>query len=235
MRKLFIALTTILTACGGTAQLHLELGANSSAATAQQALTDGTPLAGAKSVTVTVTEVSVHLAGEGGTGDDETENESDAGVPTADAGSTTEAESNAGWRVVSSTEQTFDLVALQSNATAPLGDAELPAGKVTQIRLALKAPESRDGAAVIPGAVVDADGQTCDLIVPQSAVKPGLKIAGVFKLDAGSEREAVVNLRLQPATREDTASGCAYRLNPVISITHFGERPAADADHPTRP
>lgn len=206
MRKsLWMVGLLLAVGCGGTSTLRVRMTSGDAGAdvgTLKQSQTSPGALANAKSVKVTVSEISVHVAPD------------DATVSAARAD-----DDRGGWHVITKDEQTIDLVSLRGQPTGEeVGEYEVPAGWMTQLRLALKAPESRDGSGVITGAVVDADGRTCDLIIPQSAVNPGVKVNGALDLVAGGVEDVVVDLSLHDSKREDTASGCAYRLNPVIRL-----------------
>lgn len=238
MRRMLLAAVFTLTACSGTTStLHLALTSDDTAAPA----TTGTPppptgtspssgtdtLATAAHVNVTVTEVDVHVAGA-----DDTTAQTDAGTtPTADGGTDAEAsdevrgedvpDTGAGWQTVSTTAQSIDLMALQANATQAIGDVTVPSGKITQVRLKLKTDSTQaEGEDVISGAVTDSTGQVCDLLVPHSAVNPGIKIIGLFraaKINGGSY-QVVVNLRKSDSQKVADAATCTYRLNPVIEL-----------------
>lgn len=210
-----------LAACGtGSSTLNLGLTSNdATAASAAQAARPTGDLIGVKSIVVTVASVSVHVAG-GASADP-------AVPPTADDGP--------GWVVLTDVPKVYDLVALRDDFTAPLASGTVPEGKITQIRLALStsAPETGEGADataaaggpphdVIPGAVTELDDTVCDLLVPRSAFRPGIKIVHPFQalpVPAGGTVDAVVNLRVRDSARETTPAGCAYRLNPVIPVT----------------
>jgi hypothetical protein len=78
--------------------------------------------------------------------------------------------SSAGWVTLSTTETTVDILKLADYA-APLGFANLPAGKITQVRLYVK-----DGGTQY---VIRDDGVQVDLKVP-SGIESGIKIKGLF-------------------------------------------------------
>jgi hypothetical protein len=210
-KSLILALTLIAAGCGGSSHVELSL-ANDDMTAEQQGLTelsnqvDFTTL---QSVSVTLTEVSVHVSGANDAdeihGDDIKDDDGK-------------------WVVISDQEQTFDLMAIEDNVLAPLGEADVPAGKITQIRMKLKtATPIENDETHLAAAVVNAEGQTCDMVVPASAVDPGVKISGVFKalpLESGTTHSVVISLRLSDIT-QTTDSTCSYRLNPVIKVRSF--------------
>lgn len=219
-RTLAIGLALVATACGGTSST-VSLGLTSNDAAPIPAA-KATPPAGpqndltnVKSIRVTVASVSIHVAGTGAP---------DPAIPTVDDGAP-------GWVLLTDVPKVYDLVELAKDFTAPLATGTVPAGKITQIRLALSTtgPESGEGAAaapvahdVIAGAVTENDGTVCDLLVPHSAFRPGIKIVHPFKalpVPEGGTVQAVVNLRVKESARETTPSGCAYRLNPVMQVS----------------
>lgn len=217
-RTLPLASLLMLAACGGgTLDLSLTsddsgdnaLGTVSAAAVAAET----TDLTGVKAVNVTVSEVWVHVA------EDKADDEAEDSVDGASV-----AEDSKGWEQVSSEELTFDLIALRNQATKPLGELPVPAGKITQMRLVLEGgAEEASGKVRLAGAVVEQDGTQCDLLVPKSAVKPGVKLSGLFKamkIEAGGKHTAVLNLKLKESSKLGTAT-CAYELNPVLKVKKF--------------
>lgn len=223
-RTLALALTLFLAACGGqSGTTTLRLGLTSDDGTAAQAALAAAPadpgapandLTNVKAIRVTVARVSVHVAGSAPDG---------AAVPAVDDGAP-------GWVVLTDVPREYDLVALKQDFTAPLASGTVPAGKLTQIRLALTTagPVEGEGPAapaphdVIVGAVTELDDTVCDLLVPHSAFQPGIKIVHPWKalpLPEDGTVDARVNLRVKASARENTPSGCAYRLNPVIQVS----------------
>lgn len=228
MKRLVSILAPLaLAACSGSGTLHLDLNSDDSQPTTAPLPGDSQPLwnpnAGVdlttvKSIVVTVNEVDVHLAADNAPDPAKGED-----VPDNDGG----------WHVVTNKPQQFDLMTIRADATKPLGDIELPTGKVTQVRLKLAvdgtAGAGAPGEDVIKGAVTEADGTTvCDLLVPHSAVDPGVKIAGKVitgKIDAGGKHTAVVNIKLSDSADASSGSTCAFRLNPVIKIKKYDGKP----------
>lgn len=159
--------------------------------------------AAARSVKVTIGEISAHLA-------------SDSGDDKKDEGGS--------WRVISSTRREIDLRAVSVNKGELFGDVELPAGKITQLRLRLAhnlSEQRSNGNVVLEQAVAEPDGTKCDLSVPASAFEPGLKLTGVFKaVDVEPSKRAtfVIAFDLKDAVRIDSGDGCLWHLKPVIKL-----------------
>src|SRR6185436_1964375 len=99
-------------------------GCGGSEGTLSLQLTDAPPDLGAMSAAlITIDDVDVHLAGPG---DDQA---TDAGEKKDDG------KEDKGWVTLTRDPQTFDLLKLQNDVVAALGDFQLPEGKITQIRL----------------------------------------------------------------------------------------------------
>lgn len=236
-----------LIGCSKSASVNVVLNSNDSAAAALRSgvtaanLTTGATLADGgttdsdlttvKSVTVTINEIDAHVVDKSGAKEvDEKTGEVDG----------SKVEDNDGkWEVLSSTAKTVDLMTIRDSVTQSLGIAQLPDGKITQLRLKLKTDSAgADGRDLIQGAVVDSTGATCDLYVPHSAVNPGVKIEGVFKaqnLKAGDQHLLEVNVKLKDSQKDTSTATCAYFLNPVIEIEKFEdegpEHDGTDAEH----
>jgi hypothetical protein len=186
-RVLFAAsLPLLLAACNGGGTVALEL-------------TDAPPdLATLKQVNVTIRAVEVHVAGGSSAADDE---------GAADKSAPDDKES---WQTVTENAGTFDLLALQNDVTAPLGEIDLPDGKITQIRLHID-PDGKNE-------VIQADGQTCALDLT-NVDSTGIKINQAFKaLDVpqGGRLKVVVDFDIKESV--DRSGDCAYTLNPVLKI-----------------
>jgi hypothetical protein len=181
-----------LSACGSSTKVTLEL-------------TDAPPDTSAiDHVFVSLARVEVHVAG-----DDEGEsNQGDASKAAAEAEA--DGGDGAGWRTVTPKAGTFDLVALQDDVRATLGELELPSGKLTQIRLFI------DGEA--RNEVVLTNGDTCALEL--SSVPPtGIKINHPFKaldVSESSQLKLVVDFDLRQSL--DQAAACSFTLRPVIEL-----------------
>lgn len=171
-------------------------------------LTDAPPdLATLEHVQVTLSRVEVHVAG--GDADDDEADEDDKG---SDKHESEGDDEGSGWRTVAAKAGTFDLVALQNDVRAELGELELPSGKITQIRLFIDPNGTNQ--------VVLAGGETCALDL--SAVPPtGVKINHPFKaldVEDSSELHLVVDFDLKSSL--DQTGSCAFALKPVIKLKH---------------
>ena len=196
--------TAALVGCGG-GNVAVEVERDASAAT------DGTSLSeleAAQSVRLPIAEVRLHLANEAASDD------------------------QGGWQTLPLETREVDLLALPIDGSVFLGDLSLPAGKITQIRLRLAATGGEGEERVIAGAVTEADGSICDLIVPASAWEQGVKIVHPFKLidvDPAQRVTLVLAFALQDASRSSEAGGCAWRLRPVLKLMKPTVEPAPQA------
>ena len=214
MRRIQWVGVLALTACSGSSSLHLELHSSDTATSASRLSTGSDATGGAedlttvKAVRVTINEVDVRV-----------ENEKVAD----DVKGSDVKDDDKAWQVVTTTPKQIDLMTIRDAAgTAALGDLSSVTGKITQVRLKLKTDgDANNGEDVITGAVTDAQGVTCDLLVPHSAANPGVKIEGNFtagRLNSSKKNRGIVNIRIKDSEKLTTASGCAYRLKPVIEL-----------------
>ena len=171
-------------------------GCGGASGTLSLQLTDAPPDLGAMSAAlITIDDIDVHLAG---AGEDQT---GDAGEPKDDDGS---------WVTRARDPQTFDLLGLQNDVTASLGELKLPEGKITQIRLHIDTAGTNE--------IHLQDGRVCAMDV-SSVSHEGVKINHVFKaldVQAGHRTSVVVDLDLKESVSQEGA--CAFRLNPVIKL-----------------
>lgn len=120
-------------------------------------------------------------------------------------------QSDAGWKVLGTVNETVDLLALQYGAFKTLAlDVELPPGHYGQMRLMLSTG---------PGAinkVVFEDGTSADLTIP-SGFQTGIKIPVSFDLQAGTTYEIFVDMDANKSifVHQAGASG-KYMLRPVV-------------------
>ena len=115
-----------------------------------------------------------------------------------------------GWRTITPEAGTFDLLTLQNDVRARLGEIELPDGKITQIRLFID-PDADN-------TIVLRDGATCALDLTQ--VPPtGVKINHPFKALQADDGE-IIDVVLDFDVKEslDQTAACAFALKPVIKI-----------------
>ena len=214
MRRFLIALALIMAACtGGYGTLTLALKGKGAppppAASYAQQATNPSSAVTVRNVFVTLSRVEVHVVPPGGEDRSGPDDDSDHGTATtAEGGSAGEDES--GWVTIPLATRQLDLMALQSDPAATLGQLHLPAGKITQIRLFLD-PAGRN-------VVVLSDGTSCGIdlgAIPTT----GIRITQPFKainLPANEKVTIFVDLDLRA---EQTSSGtCTYRIDPVIQI-----------------
>lgn len=211
-RKLLFLAPLVLAACSNGGSMNLDVTSDDLGENAQGVVSAyaGTDLTTVKAVSVTVDEIWAHVD------DKEAKEDSITGESISDDGDK--------WQLISDEDRTIDLMTVRNNATKPLGDLELPAGKITQIRLKLKAGEAVGDRFRVVGAVTEADGTVCDLTLPKSAINPGVKISGVFKamkIEAGGKYHAVINLKLKESEKVADGSTCAYKLNPVLKVKKY--------------
>lgn len=119
--------------------------------------------------------------------------------------------SEGGWSVISSPNQTYNLLELTNGAYEVLGDTTLPAGTYEQIRLVLDET----------GHNIVVDGQTYTMDVP-SGNNTGIKL----NVDAEIEENIQYNLLLDFSVARsvvqtgNSQSGVGYKLKPVVHATN---------------
>lgn len=187
-------LSTALIACSDTGRIDVSVAAQPLAAE---------PADGAK-LNVTVTAVRVHV----GDDDDQEVVETDGGAAEdGDAG-------GAGWTTVFEGAQALDLVDGQATALF-LGTAEVPAGRITQIRVVLA-----DDPSYVAG------GETHAVTCPSCSTS-GLKIVTRGSLVLDADQHLALELSFAPETTlELTPTG--YRMAPVVKLDKVTE--VADDD-----
>lgn len=113
-------------------------------------------------------------------------------------------DSTTGWQILNASAHTYNLLSLQNGIFATIGEASVPAGTYTQLRLKLGA-----------GSTITVDGVTYPLTVP-SGMQSGLKLIGSFHVDAGGTTDILLDF---DASRSIIQTGVgAYTLKPVIKI-----------------
>lgn len=141
-----------------------------------------------QSVNLVVNEVAAHIEGSGAAGE---------------------------WTVLNSTPATYDLLTLRNGVTTAIGQATIPAGHYTQIRLMLG-----------EGSNVMVDDATHPLIVP-SGLQTGVKVVGSFDVPAGGTLNVLLDF---DAARSVHRTGAGtYMLVPTVKVleptTGGGEEP----------
>jgi hypothetical protein len=180
----------LLTACGAGGTLEIDLTDASSELTALDR------------VYITLSAVEVHVV------DKEDKNDGDPKDVSID--------NDDNWRVVVDRAGTFDLLALQNNVTSPLGEIEVPIGKITQIRLHIDA----DG----ENKVVLKTGEICAL-ERGNVNTTGIKINHPFKaieVPEGERLGVVIDFDLKNSIEQTGA--CRFKLEPVLKIKTIERR-----------
>jgi len=161
-------------------------------------------------VNITFSEIAVHFAGgdddsldvdgDGETADDDS---SDVDHDGADDDSTA-AKIAETWIVISSEEQTFNLLELSNGVTALLGEQELEAGRYTQIRI-----EIADAEVVIDSTT------SYPLTIPSGT----LKFVRGFDIVEGEETELVVDFdAARSVNKTGNKNNESYKLKPTIRL-----------------
>ncbi len=140
---------------------------------------------------VPVSEVAIHFVPQG-----QTETAPDDAA--ADAGDDPE---TAGWRTILAEEKTFDLLTLKDNPT-DLGDLELVAGKITQIRLYISETAKTK---------VTVAGVEHEVEVPSGKVK----IVGNVDVVPGDETVLALDFDALDSLKEQAGG---YKLIPTIKL-----------------
>jgi hypothetical protein len=215
-RKLLFVAPFVLAACGGGGTMNLDVTSDESDNAQSIVTASGVDLSKIQSVKVTVDEVWAHVDNKDAKDDVKGEDVSDNGDK---------------WELVSEEDREIDLMTVRNNATKPLGELEMPEGKITQIRLKLKGGTESGDRFRIAGAVTESNGTACDLSVPKSAISPGVKISGAFKamkIEAGGKYHAIINLKLTDTTKESDGTTCVYKLNPVLKVKKYAAASGTD-------
>lgn len=149
-------------------------------------------------VYITFTQVSVHKA--------------DAFSTDNETGDNPDQDNREGWIVISTEEQGFDLMALRDGAFDLLAEAELEAGKYTQIRLKITNALDEEG---LPKTYVMIDGEMIPLKVP-SGEQSGLKLVNPFTITPDTETVLYIDFDAERSVVE-TGAG-QYLLKPTIKV-----------------
>jgi hypothetical protein len=116
-------------------------------------------------------------------------------------------DSTSGWEILDATPATYDLMALRNGVFATLGQALVPAGHYTQVRLKLGA-----GSNVVVG------GVTYPLTVP-SGLRSGFKLVGEFDVPANGLLDLALDF---DAARSIVQTGSGkYLLKPTCRVMPF--------------
>lgn len=111
----------------------------------------------------------------------------------------------------------FNLLDLTRGETDLLGDLELEAGKYTQLRFILDAPDYAQGPPSNPGCYLEFEnGETQPLFVPSGA-QTGYKGVGTFEVPANGTVEVTADFDVRKSIVKAGASG-KYILKPTIRL-----------------
>lgn len=124
-------------------------------------------------------------------------------------------EADAGWQeIVLAPARRVDLLTLTNGVLMELGQADLPAGRYTQLRLVLA---ENDAANPLANSVVPSGGAEVALTTP-SAQQSGLKIDVGLEVPAGQEADFVLDFDACKSVVRRGNSG-QYNLKPVLSVS----------------
>lgn len=114
-----------------------------------------------------------------------------------------------GWMILTDTPQRFDLLTLQNDVTAALGEASLPLGTYGQLRL------------IVDEASVVVDGVEEDLVIASGA-ETGIKI----NLDAEVQEDMLYTLVIDfDAGQSVRRTGMGWLMTPMITVKDFSGTP----------
>lgn len=196
-------LAMTLAGCGnGGGSASVELGVTAQALEITTLPSEGPSESAQKHLVITVNEVKLHVAVTGA--DDDADEDS---IPGTDTDIETDT-GKSGWRTAFSGETTIDLFDATSTE-ALLSTIEVPAGKITQVRLVLSGAELVEGAMKTP--------VTCP-----SCSETGLKIILGGKVDVVDGDRLHLDLDFDQATSL-THDGAGYRLAPVVKLVKASE------------
>jgi hypothetical protein len=192
----------VIAGCGG-GDATVEVGVTAQPLQASAPSEGGTEEAVRRHLVVTLTEVNVHVAG------DAEQDEAGQASPGDDDGSShDESAGESGWSTIFSGEVKLDLLDASSTEKL-LGSSEVPAGKVTQVRLVLTDAELVEGSTTSP-------------VSCPSCSESGLKIVteGAVEVSPGGTLHLTLDF---DQARSLTQEQSGYRLDPVIKIAKAEE------------
>ncbi|WP_151636045.1 DUF4382 domain-containing protein [Noviherbaspirillum aerium] len=183
-----IALAGLLSACGGGGGDGAPV--SQTAGTLRVSMTDA-PACGYDAVNVTVSKVRIHQ-------------------------SSNAAENDSGWTDITlSPARKINLLNLTNGVLEELGQAALPAGRYTQLRLVLDTNAGAAGARPANSVVPSTTGTEVALETP-SAAQSGIKLTGNFDVASGQLADVVLDFdACKSVVRKGNG---AYALKPVVSV-----------------
>jgi hypothetical protein len=174
------------------------VAACSSSGSASFSLTDApTDLTGVTAVNITISSIQAHVAGK-----DELKDGDPADSSIDDDGK---------WVTLTPATKAFDLLTLINGYSTPLGDLDLPVGKITQIRIFLDTSKPGNNS-------VSLGTQVCNLDTSKVNAK-GIKISHPFKalaVNSGGKVETTVDFIASDSIIKQ--GDCLYQLTPVIKL-----------------
>ena len=138
---------------------------------------------------------------------DNIKKEDNAGTETATSVDTNNNSGSDSSLVISKEPKEYDLLSLQNGITSLLGEAKIPAGEYSQIRVILE----ETNLLVINGVEVP-------LKVP-SGTSSGIKISFPFKIEENSQYIMVLDFNAEESVHETSKDN--YSLSPVIKVKSF--------------
>jgi hypothetical protein len=127
------------------------------------------------------------------------------------------------WTKVSSfgDPQSYDLLSLTGGVFEALGDFQIPAGKITQLRFFLEAPETGSGQQANPGCYIKLTGDETKypLFVP-SGSESGFKATGSFDVPLNGTVSVTADFDVRKSVKK---TGSTYNLQPTIRTIADGE------------
>ena len=114
----------------------------------------------------------------------------------------------------------YDLLSLTNGTKEMLGEFDLPAGRITQLRFYLDAKETGQSTPASPGCyVVKTDDSEHDLFVP-SGGSSGYKATGSFDVPSNGEIVITADFDVRKSLKETSGT---YNLRPTIRLIVDGE------------
>lgn len=121
-----------------------------------------------------------------------------------------------GWMILTDTPQSFDLLTLQNDVTAALGETSLPLGTYGQLRL------------IVDGAFVVIDGAQEELTIASGA-ETGIKIDLSAEVEANMLYTLVIDFDAGQSVRR---TGMGWLMTPVIMVKDFSGVPMPEEAQP---
>ena len=163
-----------------------------------------------QAVYVTVKEVQVHLSA----------SETEETNSTDDVAEDQNTSDDSGWKVLATSNTTYNLLELQNGVEVALGEGNLTVGHYTQIRLVL-GTEADEGNNTLelphefPNYVIDNNGEIAELTVP-SGFQSGIKLIKGFDVQADVTTELTLDFDADKSV--SLTNDGTYKMKPTIKI-----------------